>query len=102
MRSSGVPEQPVNIQYFMGVLVGARNGQRILKSLKSYTQMYGDLIQVSSDAYMCCNFLTHILLHTKYETFHRFFSKWLVLDSCMGEFFVSCAEAEGYSRLLSD
>ena len=46
MRGSGVPEQPVNIQHFIGVLVvGARNGQRantrwILKWLKPYTQMY--------------------------------------------------------------
>ena len=43
MRSSYVPEQPVNIQHFMGVLVGSRKGQRgdtqwILKWLKLYAQ----------------------------------------------------------------
>ena len=82
--SSGVPEQPVNIQHFIGVLVvGARNGQRAdtqwnLKWLKPYTQMYGVLIQVrewvGSDAHMYCNFLTHILLHNMgVEKFHGFF-----------------------------
>ena len=64
-------------QHFRGVLVGARKGQRadtqlILKWLKSYTQMHGVLIQVGSDPYMYCNFLTHILLHhIGVETFHR-------------------------------
>ena len=65
-------DQPVNIQHFMGVLAGARKGQRagtqrILQWLKLYTQ-------IGSDAYMYCNFLTHILLHKiGVETFHRFF-----------------------------
>ena len=68
MRSSGVPEQPVSIQHFKGILVGARKGQgadtqRILKWLKPYTQIKGVLIQVGSDTYMYCNFLTQILLH---------------------------------------
>ena len=78
-RSSGIPEQPVSIQHFRGILVGARKGQRaktqwILKWLKPHTQMYGVLIQVGSDAYMYGNFLTHILLHNiGVETFHCFF-----------------------------
>ena len=42
--------------------------------LKPYTQMYGVLIQVGSDAYMYCNFLTHILLHNiGVKTFIVFF-----------------------------
>ena len=78
MRSSGVPEQPVSIQHFKGILVGAREGQgadtqRILKWLKPYTQIKGVLIQVGSDTYMYCNFLTQILLHNiGVETFHLF------------------------------
>ena len=70
-----------SLQHFKGVLVGATKRQRAdtqsnLKWLKPYTQMYGVLIQVGSDAYMYCNFLTHILLHDiGVETFHCFFFK---------------------------
>ena len=75
-----------------------------LEWLKPYTQMYGVLIQVGSDAYMYCNFLTHSLLHNVgVKTFIVYFFKIVYLSlKFLGKFFLSCLEGEGYSNLPSD
>ena len=66
--------------------------QRILKWLKPYTQIYGVLVQVGSDAYMHCNFLTLILLHNiGVKTFHRFFFKIVNFRFLYGRVFFGLA-----------
>ena len=72
MRGSGVPEQPVNIQHFMDVLVGARNGQRadtLMQACLSVNQSMRTILVYFVNCFVLSCAVSYCILLYRWECF---------------------------------